>query len=406
MPGENVVPLAFDDYLRNAAVDRGTIDVFLDAEQSSWAQYDPITGYRLGNSLPRDGIAGSSTISTSRADGARTAHLYADQPCRINTYGDSFTQCHQVSDGETWQECLAAHLGEPVRNFGMGGFGVYQAYRRMVREEQTDLGAEFLILYAWGDDHVRSLLRCRHAAIYPWFDNSGPAFHCNFWANLEMDLETGELTEREVLTPTPESVYRMTDPDWMAESLRDDLALRLSAYAEGSIADLDLEAARRLAHHVGFDPEPLADPRPPRSAVRQLLDRYSLAATKLIFTKAREFAEQRNKKLLIVLFDPYRVLNALVERAPRYDQEIVDFLQKEDFHHFDMNLVHVEDYKSFAVPFDDYIGRYLAGHYNPAGNHFFAHALRSTLVDWLEPKPVTYRPTADPPIDFRQYLRT
>ena len=66
---------------------------------------------------------------------------YAGRPCRINTYGDSFTQCHQVSDAETWQEYLAGHLGEPIRNFGMGGYGVYQAYRRMVREEQTDQGA-------------------------------------------------------------------------------------------------------------------------------------------------------------------------------------------------------------------------------------------------------------------------
>jgi len=29
----------------------------------------------------------------------------ANRPCRINTYGNSFTQCHQVSDGETWRRC-------------------------------------------------------------------------------------------------------------------------------------------------------------------------------------------------------------------------------------------------------------------------------------------------------------
>ena len=27
--------------------------------------------------------------------------LFADRPCRVNTYGDSFTHCDQVSDGET-----------------------------------------------------------------------------------------------------------------------------------------------------------------------------------------------------------------------------------------------------------------------------------------------------------------
>ncbi len=41
-----------------------------------------------------------------------------NRKARINTYGDSFTECEQVGDGQTWQEYLAGHLGEPVRNFG------------------------------------------------------------------------------------------------------------------------------------------------------------------------------------------------------------------------------------------------------------------------------------------------
>src|SRR5262249_16347034 len=83
---------------------------------------------------------------------------YAHEPCRLNAYGDSFTEGVQVSDGETWCEYLAAHLGEPVRNFGIGGYGVYQAYRRMLRQEATATTAEHLILNIWGlDDHLRSI---------------------------------------------------------------------------------------------------------------------------------------------------------------------------------------------------------------------------------------------------------
>src|SRR5262245_13785602 len=149
----------FVKFLRDRAVPRGVIDGFL--RGPSWARFDPELGYVLGNSLPTDGVDGSATISTARPDGARTAFMYVDRPCRINTYGDSFTQCHQVSDGETWQEYLAAHLGEPIRNFGMGGYGAYQAYRRMAREERTDHGAKYVIFYIWGDDHIRSLAGCR-----------------------------------------------------------------------------------------------------------------------------------------------------------------------------------------------------------------------------------------------------
>ena len=95
----------FVDHLRAGAVPREVIDGFV--RGPSWARFDPELGYVLGNSLPADGIDGSATTSTSRPDGARTSFVYAGRSCRINTYGDSFTLCHQVSDGETWQE----HLG-------------------------------------------------------------------------------------------------------------------------------------------------------------------------------------------------------------------------------------------------------------------------------------------------------
>jgi len=399
-------PPTFETYLRKSVVDKKTLDVFLDPKELSWARFDPITGYRLGNYMPRDGMDRSSTISTSRSNGARTAHAYVDKPCRINTYGDSFTLCHQVSDSETWQEYLAGHLGEPIRNFGMGGFGVYQAYRRIIREEQTEHRAKYLIFYIWGDDHVRSLLRCRHAAIYPWWnDDGGRAFHNNFWANIEMDLQTGQLEEHENRLPTPESVYKMTDPDWTVQNLKDDLALNMMMYARGNVSDLDMTAVRKLAEHLKFESPDLANPQPPRPVIDQLLNRYAFAATKLILTKAKAFADRNDKKLLVVLFDPSRVMKPLVEGKPRYDQTVVDFLKERQFRFFDMNLIHVEDYKQFKVPFDQYTKRYFIGHYSPAGNHFFAYAIKDTVIDWLDPKPITYQNQNDRWITFEGYLQ-
>jgi hypothetical protein len=400
-------PPTFEAYLRKSVVDRKTLDVFLDPKALSWAKFDPVTGYRLGNYLPRDGIDRSATISTAGRDGARTAHAYAGRRCRINTYGDSFTLCHQVSDGETWQEYLAAHLGEPVRNFGMGGYGVYQAYRRMVREEKTDHGAQYLIFYVWGDDHVRTLLRCRHTAIYPWWDDDGGrAFHNNFWANVEMNLDTGRLEERENLLPTPQSVYKMTDPDWTVAALKGDLALNMLLYAGGNVSDLDVKAFRKLAAHLKFEGRGLDDAQPPRALVRELLHRYAFAATKMVLTKAKEFADGNGKKLLVVLFDPGGVMRPLVEGKERYDQEVVDFLREKKFRTFDMNLVHVSDYRdNFEVPFDQYLKRYFNGHYSPAGNHFFAYAIKDTVVEWLDPKPITYQRGDDRLTTFDSYIQ-
>ncbi|HCO92572.1 MAG TPA: hypothetical protein DIU00_01245, partial [Phycisphaerales bacterium] len=277
-------PKSFEEYIRETVPARKEIDVFLN--EMSWAQFDRDTGYILGNYMPHDGMDGSSTISTVQSNGARTSFMYKDRPCRINTYGNSFTQCHQVSDGETWQEYLAGHLGEPVRNFGMGGLGVYQAYRRMIREEKTGQRAKYIILYIWGDDHIRSLLRCRYMLIKGWnqktnrTEGTGRMFHGNFWSNVEMDLETGKLQEKESLLTTPESLYKMTDPDWMYEALRDDLALQMYLYKNNRISDIPIQQLKTLSKHlkcpVDFDGENL------RPSVAGLLEKYSFEATKYI----------------------------------------------------------------------------------------------------------------------------
>ena len=71
----------YEEFLRTSAVPHERIDRFLDDDDPTWARFDGEVGYTLGRHLPKDGI----------------------------------------------------DLGEPVRNFGMGGFGTYQAYRRLQR---------------------------------------------------------------------------------------------------------------------------------------------------------------------------------------------------------------------------------------------------------------------------------
>jgi len=392
----------FEQFLRESAVSREVIDRFLHGP--SWAQFDPELGYRLWNYVPFDGMDGSATISTVQANGTRTSFMYAGAKCRINVYGDSFTQCYQVSDGETWEQHLAAHLGEPIRNFGMGGYGVYQAYRQMLREERTDHGAEYLIVYLWGDDHIRSLLRCRHTITNRvWNHYGGRMFHGNFWPHLEMDLETGTLMEKENLLSTPSALYSMTDPQFIVDHLKDDLALQLYAYKLGYIGDLDHERTRKLAARLNY-PLDLGQESTRNRQVDELLVRYSLGATQLILEKAREFSRQTKKKLLVFLFDPYGAMAEMQKNGTHYDQAIVDYLDKEKFDYFDMNVVHLREFKNYNMPFDEYMKLYFIGHYNPHGNHFFAYSVKDTVVKWLDPKPVTYSKPNPDSIDFKGHL--
>jgi hypothetical protein len=399
-------PMTFEEYIRSAIASKEEIDVFLN--ELSWAQFDGDIGYILGNYYPKDGWNNSRTISTVRGDGARTFFNYTDRPCRINTYGNSFTQCHQANDAETWQEYMAGHLGEPIRNFGMGGFGVYQAYRRMVREEQTDHAAEYVMFYIWGDDHIRSLLRCRYALTQGWnrmtdeTEGTGKMFHGNFWPNVEMNLSTGKLEEHESRIRDREKLVQMTDPDWMYENLKDDLALQLYLFKQGKISHMDMNKMKRLAEclGVGFNEE--ADEI--RGEAEKLLYHYAYASTKYILQKSREFVDNSGKKLMVILFDPRTAMNQLLLGEPRVDQTIVDFLEKEGFNYFDMNLVHAEDYKVYKLDIKAYYDRYFMGHYNPTGNHFFAYSLAPKVIDWLDPKPFTYQSGDTQTIDFEGYL--
>ena len=94
----------------------------------------------------------------------------------------------------------------------------------------------------------------------------------------------------------------------------------------------------------------------------------------------------------------------MIRGEKRYDQIIVDYLNQRKLSYFDMNLVHVHDYQYFRLSPEEYLRRYLIGHYNPMGNHFFAYAVKDKIVDWLDPKPVTYRSDKSERVNFHGYL--
>ena len=402
----------YEQYIRANHPTKAELDGFLNSE-FSWAKFDPELGYVRNNFMYHDGVNNSITLSTVQPNGTRTSFMYANKPCRINAYGDSFTQSEQVNDGEAWEEQLAAHLGEPIRNYGVGSYGVYQAYRRMLREEQTTDSAKYIIFYIWGDDHTRSLMRCRcmmfreFSAELDKTDGVGKTFSNNFWPNIEMDLNTGKLTEHENLLNTRQSLYKMTDPDWMWKNLKTDLALQMGLFTDNKISDVDVPQLKKLSQALRFSVD-LDNPATLHENVRKLYFNYGFAATKYVLDKTKAFATKNGKKLLVVIFDPYNVtfpmLTGEVTNETRYDREIVDYLQTGGFTWFDMNMAHVEDYKDFKVSPQDYFKRYFIGHYNPTGYHFFATSIAPKVIDWLEPKPLTYRKTDVKMVDFKKYL--
>lgn len=386
-------PATVRDFLGSLAYTREDVSIFLDPTQRNWARFDPELGYLLRDGVLRDGVDGARTFLTFGSEGERKRINFAGRPCRINTYGDSFTQGHQVSDGETWQEYLAAHFGEPVRNFGIGGYGVYQAYRRMLREESTPAAAEFLILNIWGlDDHLRSIDSWRWLRFGEYWRTRPEhrhMFHGNPWAHVRLDLRTGKLIEIENPYATPSSLYKLSDKEHVYRQFRDDLIVKLLV-AQRKGTGIDLQELEALASALGIRAA-LGSPEAIAETARAAHYEYALRAGMLVVEKASAFAIGKKKKLLVLLSYDSRTVAGACEGFPRVDASFVEFLRKKNIPWVDVLSKHVEDFRSFRLTPQEYVSRYFIGHYKPVGNHFFAFAIKDAVAGWLEPKPMAYR---------------
>lgn len=389
---DDKVAAAVRKFLSEGVYTREQVAAFLDTNRPNWATFDPELGYLRRNCVLRDGVDGCRTISSFHQTGERRMMNYAHEPCRLNAYGNSFTEGVQVSDGETWCEYLAAHLGEPMRNFGIGGYGVYQAYRRMLRQEATASGAEHLILNIWGlDDHLRSIDAWRWLRFGSTWRAPGyrQRFHGNPWAFVRLDLKTGKMVEHENPYPTPESLYLLADKEHVQERFSADPVVRLVvAERDGSAADL--EEIERLASDLDIAAD-LRSPDAVSRTARAVHVEYALRTSMQVVEEARTLARQKNKKLMILLSYDSETVRQACEGFPRPDQKFLNFLKDSNVRFVDVLAKHVEDFKCFRLSPREYVDRYFIGHYKPLGNHFFAFAIKDAIVDGLDPKPIAYR---------------
>ena len=375
------------------------VEQLLDPNRPTWVKFDPELGYVPDNIVMRDGVDNSLTTYTYEPAGNRKVVNYPERPCRINTYGNSYTQCQQVSDDETWQERLAAHIGEPVRNFGCGGYGVYQAYRRALRMEATESGAECIILNIFHDDHVRNLDAARWIRS-AWGKDAPPAdepcqLHGLPWAHLRYDVEQSKFVELPGLCKSEEDLRRLCEPEAFYEAFKDDAIVRLFTLEIGGEAEVsDVETVAE-AIGVGVD---LRDPAKRREEARKLRLAYGFKSTEYILEKMQPWVEKQGKKLLILLSYGRSILPGLLEGKERFGQVFIDYLKRNEIHYVDSLLKHAEDFRGLGLSGEEYTDRYYVsaaaaavfGHYSPAGNLFFAFSAKDEIVDWLDPKSPAY----------------
>lgn len=389
------------EFLEEAVLPRVVVDNFLKGIE--WSVFDPITGYRHNDAVVKYGMDGSYAFSSYGPHGERKTINWARKPCRINTYGDSFTNCSQVNDGETWQEYLAAHIGEPVRNFGIGGSGVYHMYRRMLREEATSASAEYVIFNIFGDDYHRSLHKWRWIMIDGFRENflnkydysktgrvkSSVRFQATPWSYVRVDPDTGNVVEYENPYPTPGSLYKLCDKEHVYEEFEDDMIVQIRIAARNGRFEYP-DTIRKLMKVLSVSGD-INDPTECRRIAKELYTKSAMKVSIYTIKKVKQFCAKENKKFMVLLTYPASQIVDIYNGKPRHNQEFIDFLKSENVPFVDFANVHLEDFKSFNVSIEDYLKRYFIGHYSPAGNHFFAYSIKDTVVEWLEPKPPAYR---------------
>jgi len=397
--------LNVEKLLHTAAYHQIEIDRLLDPKKPSFLYFDPALGYRIKDYAFRDGMEKSFSIgSYEKHGGHRKMINYANQPCRINTYGDSYTQCAQVSDGETWQEILAAHLREPMRNYGVGGYGVYHAYLKALEIEVTDLAAEYIILNVWDDDHKRNLDAARWIRV-AWMcrdlprgtkkgENDYPV-HGFPWAHMRYDLKKGDFIELPGICEKAEDLYKLVGKDNYYATFKNDNIAHLYILTQGGEAPIgELE---NIAEAFGLKVD-LRNPATRTKDANKLHTIYGMRSTMYIVNKLGGWAAKNGRKLMVLLsYDVPSVMN-FIEKGERWDEEFLDYLKNNNVTFVDFLPKAADEYKMFSIPVEKFIERFyieragaqVFGHYNPYGNFWFAFALRKALVNWLNPKPPTY----------------
>jgi hypothetical protein len=341
--------------------------------------FSPELGWVLRDSIRPDGIDKSKTFYHYEESGARKRVNFLETTSRVHTYGDSFTHCDQVNDGETWQELLAAHLGEPIENFGVGGYSVYQAYLRM-RKVEKNHPAKYIILNVYDDDHFRNLDTWRRI-------RGGTREETLPY--VRVNVRKDEIIELPNPCPAPQDLYQLTDLNWVLKRFGSDIILRY--FVETKSGKINNQSVLAAAEGFGLPASLLGQEANPAKRLHELHTQAAVFSTIKIVEMAERYARESGKELLVLLSYSRKSVRSYLKGESLFDQRLLDYLRQHNYPFLDLREAHLVEFKTFKLDEDSYLDRYYIGHYGPAGNFFFAMALRSRVVEWLKPSPPTYR---------------
>lgn len=341
----------------------------IEANNYGWTS-DPNFGFVHKNAIRHDGVDHSLTYYHYDKSGSRISPNYPSHEARISSYGNSYTHCDQVNDEETWQEYLGGFIGERIKNYGVGGYSVYQAYLRMLKTQKAH-PTKYIIFNIYCDDHFRNLDSIRSRIRMHVDAPAGfPIPH------LKVNLEKGTCTPVENRYKTMEDLRKLTDESFFIKTYLEDplldMLIRLKEQKEVERADPSL----------GF-PVFRYDSDKALKAYRE----KAFLATDQVLRWIEEYIERENKSLILVLSYPITDVRNDILGKPSWDQKFLDKLKDKPYPVINLREEHVKDFDKYSIGVEEYLKMFFNGHYSPKGNFFAAECLRNCVIEHLDPSP-------------------
>ena len=166
---------------------RGGVEGYIANKDIAVVVYDEWTGWRFRPNSTRQG--GAFTINSG---GFRSRRDFSPSPpgdtLRIAVFGDSFTAGDDVSDDEVWgflleRELEAAGIRAEALNFGVGAYGMGQAYLRW-----RHLGRDFspdIVIFGLQPENLKRNVNVFRQLLH----RSGPAFSKPRFALIDGELQ-------------------------------------------------------------------------------------------------------------------------------------------------------------------------------------------------------------------------
>lgn len=337
------------------------IQLLLDRTQPQWIEIHPVLGWRYAPHF-------RNQVHQMNSQALRSTRDYETVPppsvLRVAAFGDSFVYGNEVANADAWPALI--ELEDPaieVLNYGVGGYGLDQAYLRFMLEGST-LRPHVVVIGFTPDDlgRVTNVYRRFVGSTEP------PLFKPRylFDSRGELTLLANPVPERsdyDRLLKSPREVLKLGEHDlWYKPAVYQNpfydwsAAIRVGSWL----------ATRAYRNHLEPDRWRRGGLFNPTSSAFRI--------NAALFKKfSRAVTETGAQPLIVILPDRDSVERARMGEAVSYEP-LLERLRRDQ-------LAYVDALEAFAALPDGDVGPWFArrGHYSPAGNKVVASWLRRKI---------------------------